>query len=132
MLTRRSLTRSLAATLALMTIFLGALSCKGDSSTNPDPSGLQGTWTGTAFFGFASQPQPIQITVDSNGQAFGGSVVTDHVADGPIGSGAWNGAKATWITTEKGHTSQWEATVSGATLTGSVLSEELSFTATRL
>lgn len=111
---------------------LATLSCSSNDPTGPDSSGLLGTWVGTAFFGIAGVPQPIQLTFDSNASTFGGTVITDNVPDGAMSSGTWNGTTATWTTTEGGATVTWQATPDGAALTGFVTGAELSFNCTRL
>lgn len=121
---------SIAGTLALI-VAMSLASCHG-SPTGPEPSGLRGTWTGTAFFGVIGAPQPIQLTFDSDGATFGGNLITDRVPDGPMGNGVWDGTKATWETHENSIDGSWSATISGSTLSGFMSTGELSFSATRL
>jgi hypothetical protein len=111
----------------------GAAACSDDDDdpAGPSPSGLRGTWVGTAYFGFTGAPQPITIVIDSDGTTFSGAVVTDNVPDGVIIDGLWDGTRATWETVDLAVTAEWEAHRSGDEMTGSIINLSLSFEATR-
>lgn len=119
--------------LMAVALALAATACSDDDDdpTGPAPSGLRGTWIGTAYFGIAGVPQPITIVIDSDGATFGGVVATENVPDGPILNGVWNGTAATWETREGSQTARWSATLSAGDLVGSLVTGELSFQATR-
>lgn len=118
-----------AAALAALALAAGA--CSSDDETGPQ-SELSGVYEGIAHFGFAGTPQPIRIVIDGTGSTFGGTVATDHVPDGAILDGTWDGTNARWRTSEGGVTAQWEATLSGTTLSGDVVGLELTFSASRV